>query len=128
MKKGDIVTGIVTGLKFPDKGVVCAEGETIAVPDVVPGQEVRVRISKKRGGKFTGILQEQDLRSLGDKDRGHPRVCKLFKLRYMVVIKCEFHTDGPPMCLIYMISHFSKNVQLIKKYYTRPKSKQESIG
>ncbi len=60
MKKGEEYTGIAEALHFPNKGVVRAEGtdETVLVKNVLPGQTVRFRVSKKRGGKMEGRLLE----------------------------------------------------------------------
>ncbi len=63
MKKGDIVEGKVIGVSFPNKGRVLAEGETITVKNVLPGQLLKVRIRKKRGGKYEGTVQEVTGRS-----------------------------------------------------------------
>lgn len=58
MKKGEIYTGSVTGLKFPNKGIVeCNEG-TAVVKDVIPGQKISFSVAKKRGGRFEGRLVE----------------------------------------------------------------------
>lgn len=58
MKKGEILEGIVTRVDYPGKGVVeTAEGICI-VKNVLPGQRVSLRVSKKRRGKAEGTLQE----------------------------------------------------------------------
>lgn len=58
MKKGEIYEGIVSHVAFPNKGYVQAEGETVLVKNVVPGQKIRFRASKKRKGHFEGRLLE----------------------------------------------------------------------
>ncbi len=51
MKKGEIRTGIVEKMDFPNKGVLVIDGERVAVKNVLPGQELEVMITKKRSGK-----------------------------------------------------------------------------
>ncbi len=46
MKKGEIYTGIVEKLDFPDKGVITIENEKVIVKHVLPGQTVEVMITK----------------------------------------------------------------------------------
>lgn len=58
MKKGDIYEGIIERIDFPNKGVMYADGEKIEVKNGLPGQKVRIGISKKRGGKCEGRLLE----------------------------------------------------------------------
>ncbi|MCH5281591.1 MAG: 23S rRNA (uracil(1939)-C(5))-methyltransferase RlmD [Lachnospiraceae bacterium] len=58
MKKGECYEGLVTAVRFPAKGIVSVEGETIPaqVKHVVPGQKISFRVSKKRKGKVEGTL------------------------------------------------------------------------
>lgn len=56
MKKGQIYTGTVTKLKFPNKGIVESAEGTAIVKDVIPGQRVSFSVTKKRGGHFEGRL------------------------------------------------------------------------
>ena len=58
MKKGQIYTGTVTKLKFPNKGIVESDEGTAIVKDVIPGQRVSFSVAKKRGGNFEGRLVE----------------------------------------------------------------------
>ena len=71
MKKGQIYTGRVTDVKFPNKGIVeadpgpednveCAEGtrETCIVKNTVKGQRVSFLVNKKKGGRCEGRLVE----------------------------------------------------------------------
>ncbi len=67
MKKGQIVTGIVERVDFPNKGIVRIEeklenGEQVTsycvVKNVIPGQKVSVMIKKMRKGKAEGNLRE----------------------------------------------------------------------
>ncbi|MCR5282701.1 MAG: 23S rRNA (uracil(1939)-C(5))-methyltransferase RlmD [Lachnospiraceae bacterium] len=56
MKKGQIVSGTVKEVRFPNVGIAeCEEGEVL-VKNVLPGQKVECRIQKKRQGKFQGQL------------------------------------------------------------------------
>ncbi|MCM1308553.1 MAG: 23S rRNA (uracil(1939)-C(5))-methyltransferase RlmD [Butyrivibrio sp.] len=70
MKKGQIYTGTVVKLKFPNKGVVeCGEGKAV-VKDVIPGQRVSFLAQKKRGGCFEGrldkVLERSELEDAAD--------------------------------------------------------------
>ena len=56
MKKGEIYTGIVEKLDFPDKGVITIENEKVIVKHVLPGQTVEVMITKRRKDKCEGRL------------------------------------------------------------------------
>ncbi|MCR5824225.1 MAG: 23S rRNA (uracil(1939)-C(5))-methyltransferase RlmD [Lachnospiraceae bacterium] len=60
MKKGEIYEGIVEKVLFPNKGVVKAEtGEGVekcVVKNVLPGQKIGFRVTKKRHGDCEGML------------------------------------------------------------------------
>ena len=58
MRKGDIVEGIVEEVSFPNKGRLCVDGETVIVKNGIPGQKVRLMISKKRSGRYEGRILE----------------------------------------------------------------------
>ena len=68
IKKGDVAEGLVLETRFPNKGVaeiISPEGETlpaeavtVTVKNVLPGQRIRLRITKKRKGKAEGTLLE----------------------------------------------------------------------
>lgn len=59
MKKGIEYTGIVTNIKFPNKGVVdCGEDGIAVVKGALPGQKIRFVVSKKRAGGVIGRLRE----------------------------------------------------------------------
>ena len=58
MKKGDEYTGIVERIDFPNKGIVRIENHEVVVKNVLPGQEVRFRINKKRNGRVEGRILE----------------------------------------------------------------------
>lgn len=56
MKKGEIYTGKVLKIGFPNRGIAEIYDEDSAMPlflrvkDVLPGQTIRARIIKKRAG------------------------------------------------------------------------------
>ena len=57
MKKGDIVTGVVKRIDFPNKAIVdVGEGQIVTVKNLLPGQKVDIRITKKRHGQMEGRL------------------------------------------------------------------------
>ncbi len=62
MKKGETAEGTVIGIRFPNKGIVCVrtpdEVLECEVKNALPGQKVRFRIAKKRGGRILGTLLE----------------------------------------------------------------------
>ena len=59
VKKGDICEGIVERIDYPDRGRITGpEGEPITVKNVIPGQKIRYKIYKKKGGRFFGMRLE----------------------------------------------------------------------
>ena len=61
MKKGQEYTGIVEKIKFPNKGIVnvsADDGGTCIVKNVIPGQKIRFRVTRKRNGTCEGMLLE----------------------------------------------------------------------
>ena len=58
MKKGDLLEGIVTRVDYPGKGIVQTQEGICVVKNVLPGQRVSLRVTKKRRGKAEGTLQE----------------------------------------------------------------------
>ncbi len=60
MKKNECYEGVVTALKFPNKGYVRVEGERtpVLVKNTLPGQKVSFRCSKLRKGRPEGMLIE----------------------------------------------------------------------
>ena len=58
MKKGDVLEGIVTRVDYPGKGIVETSEGTCIVKNVLPGQRILLRVTKKRRGKAEGSLQE----------------------------------------------------------------------
>lgn len=51
MKKGEIYTGIVEKMDFPNKGILYIEDEKVMVKHGLPGQTLKVVITKQRKGK-----------------------------------------------------------------------------
>lgn len=59
MKRGDIVSGIVERVDFPNKALVrLDESHTVTVKNAIPGQEVSARVKKVRHGNAEGNLLE----------------------------------------------------------------------
>lgn len=56
MKKGQVLTGIVEKVDFPNKGVVTTEEGKCVVKNVLPGQKVTFVVQKKRNGAGVGRL------------------------------------------------------------------------
>ncbi|MCR5591095.1 MAG: 23S rRNA (uracil(1939)-C(5))-methyltransferase RlmD [Lachnospiraceae bacterium] len=81
MKKGQEYTGTVEKVRFPNKGRVCVYEEdeigTCTVSNVIKGQKVRFRVTKKRNGACEGCVLEVVERS-GDETESacpHSSVC-----------------------------------------------------
>ncbi len=58
MKKGEIYTGKVERVDFPNKGIVICEEGKVIVKNTIPGQTVRFMINKKKGDRCEGRLLE----------------------------------------------------------------------
>lgn len=59
MKKGQIATGKVVKVDFPNKGIVMTnDGEKVIVKNTIPGQVVSFGVNKARKGKYEGRLLE----------------------------------------------------------------------
>lgn len=65
MKKNEFYEGMVTALKFPNKGLVQVEGEVVPVlvKNTLPGQKVRFQLKRVRKSKLEGTLTEVVKRS-----------------------------------------------------------------
>ena len=72
MKKGQVVTGIVERVDFPNKGIVKTEDGVCVVKNALPGQKVRAGINKVRKGKAEGRLLEVEEKSPIDIDSPCP--------------------------------------------------------
>lgn len=59
MKKGDILTGRIEQMEFPNKGILHTEdGTRVIVKNALPGQVVSARVLKKRNGRLEAGLLE----------------------------------------------------------------------
>lgn len=56
MKKGQILTGTVERVDFPNKGIVATPEGNCIVKNVLPGQKVTLAVQKKRNGRAEGRL------------------------------------------------------------------------
>ena len=58
MKKGEVYTGTVERVDFPNKGIVRVDGQEkpVTVKNVIPGQKVSFAICKSRGERYEGRL------------------------------------------------------------------------
>ena len=60
MKKNECYRGEVRSLRFPNKGIVIAEGEEtpVLVKNTLPGQKITFRCKRLRRGRPEGLLLE----------------------------------------------------------------------
>lgn len=58
MKKGELLEGIVQRVDYPGKGIVETPEGPCLVKNVLPGQKILLRVTKKRRGRAEGSLQE----------------------------------------------------------------------
>ena len=56
MKKGELISGEVTEVRFPNKGIVRTQDGECVVKNAITGQVVEARVTKKRRGKAEGNL------------------------------------------------------------------------
>ena len=56
MKKGQVITGTVERIDFPNKGIVSSNEGICVVKNALPGQKVRAAVNKVRKGKAEGRL------------------------------------------------------------------------
>lgn len=56
MKKGEIYTGTVEKMDFPNKGILHIGEEKVVVKNALPGQTVEIAISRQRNGRCEGRL------------------------------------------------------------------------
>ncbi len=68
MKKGDIIEGTISAYDFPNKGSFVyeedgAKGRKVTVKGTLPGQKVRVLVTKKKAGMAEGRVEEVTVRS-----------------------------------------------------------------
>lgn len=59
MKKNEYYEGVVTALRFPNKGIVDVEGEEtpVLVKNTLPGQKIGFRLKKARKSKPEGMVE-----------------------------------------------------------------------
>ncbi|MCI2048164.1 MAG: 23S rRNA (uracil(1939)-C(5))-methyltransferase RlmD [Lachnospiraceae bacterium] len=57
MKKGDIVSGIIEKVNYPNRGIMHVEGLPVTVKNCAPGQKLEVRITKKYKDRAEGTMQ-----------------------------------------------------------------------
>jgi 23S rRNA (uracil-5-)-methyltransferase RumA len=57
VKKGDLLTGSVESLRFPNIGIVETEGTKVKVKNVLPGEVIEYRLLKLNHGSGKGRLQ-----------------------------------------------------------------------
>ena len=72
MKKGDLIEGTVSDIKFPNKGVVETEDGVCIVKNAITRQRVRARVCKKRKGRAEGNLIEVLERSEAERETPCP--------------------------------------------------------
>ena len=78
MKKKDIITVKIDGVRFPNKAFGFVEGEKVIVKNGVPGQTVSAQVIKKRGGNVEARLLEVVERSKLERQEGccsHYEIC-----------------------------------------------------
>lgn len=75
MKKGDIAEGIIERVEFPNKGILTVDGERLVVKNTIPGQTVRVLVTKRRKGKSEGRVVEVLKKAPKEREEG---VCPHF--------------------------------------------------
>lgn len=77
MKKNDIVEAMITDISFPNKGKGTAADMPVTVKNTIPGQRVKIRITKKREGALEGELREIIERSPLETEEGcsHKDLC-----------------------------------------------------
>lgn len=64
MKKGQVLSGIVERVDFPNKGIVNTQEGQCVVKNVLPGQKVSFIVQKKRNGRAEGRLLQVEETSL----------------------------------------------------------------
>ena len=68
MKKGQVLTGIVERVDFPNKGIVVTDEGNCTVKNVLPGQKVTFVVQKKRNGRAEGRLLNIEEKSALEKE------------------------------------------------------------
>ncbi|MDO4296511.1 MAG: 23S rRNA (uracil(1939)-C(5))-methyltransferase RlmD [bacterium] len=78
MKKGEIYTGVVESVDFPNKGVVLVEDQKVIVKNTIPGQKISFRIQKKKNGRCEAQLLAVEEAAKEELSRENPEVCPHF--------------------------------------------------
>ena len=111
MKKGQIRTGVVRNVKFPNRAMVvleplegAADGEEICeVKGALPGQKISVVITKVRKGKGEGrlkeILEKSPIETVGVENGGCPHFnicggCSYISMPYEESLKIKKTRSG----------------------------------
>lgn len=94
MKKGQVLTGIVERVDFPNKGVVVTDEGNCIVKNVLPGQKVTFVVQKKRGGRGEGRLLEIEEKSVLEEESPCPHFgecggCTYLSLPYKEQLKIK---------------------------------------
>ena len=63
MKKGQVLTGFVERVDFPNRGIVVTDEGNCTVKNVLPGQKISFVVQKKRNGRAEGRLLNIEERS-----------------------------------------------------------------
>lgn len=87
MKKGQVLTGTVERIDFPNKGIVVTEEGNCTVKNVLPGQKVTFVVQKKRNGRAEGRLLQIEEKSPLEEESLCPHFgecggCTYFSLPY----------------------------------------------
>lgn len=72
MKKGQIISGTVERIDFPNKGIVVTKEGTCVVKNALPGQKIRASVNKVRKGKAEARLLEIEENSPLEKESPCP--------------------------------------------------------
>ena len=72
MKKGQVLSGVVERVDFPNKGIVNTPEGVCTVKNVLPGQKITLVIQKKRNNKAEGRMLTLEERSPMESDSPCP--------------------------------------------------------
>ena len=96
MKKGQVYTGVVERIAFPNKGIVrTGEGEVAMVKHAITGQKVSFSVKKVRKGKGEGrLLEVLEKSALEDRESLCPHFeecggCSLQNMSYDTQLKLK---------------------------------------
>lgn len=80
MKKGQVLTGFVERVDFPNRGIVVTDEGNCTVKNVLPGQKISFVVQKKRNGRAEGRLLNIEERSALE---GGKSMSALWRMRWM---------------------------------------------